>query len=134
MAEDLDEKPCSALEALGDHRADSVDMVALQDAFPQIFETFVGMGEYHILSSLESAGFDEERAIRNLKAKIRQSKVLGINLKAATRIEQQQFIEKRESVVKVCARPLPPHPLPPCPHHTRACARNICYILYRSGA
>ena len=98
-------EPQTALEILGDHNADSVDIETLKVCFPAIFATFADLGEWQILSALEGAFMDEKRATRNLKAKIKQAKELGVDLKAAERIQNQKFIQKREAADKVRSAP-----------------------------
>lgn len=47
----------------------SVDLVALRECFPNIFECFETMSAWSILSALEATQMDENKAIRNIKAK-----------------------------------------------------------------
>ena len=90
----------SALERLGDNNPDSVDMETLRACFPKVFETFPDEPEWRILEALEAANMDDKKAVRNLKAKIKQAKQLGIDLQSAERNERRQFIDKRDSAMK----------------------------------
>ena len=90
--------PQSQLEMIGDTNPDSVDLDTLKACFPEIFASFAELGEWQILAALEGACMDEKRATRNLKAKIKQTKNLGVGLAAAERIQNQKYIQKREAV------------------------------------
>ena len=73
----------SEVQKLGDESAvdGAVDIPTLKCCFPKVFEVFKDREDWVILGALEAAGMDEAKAIRNLKAKIRQAKQLGLDLK-----------------------------------------------------
>ena len=83
-----------------DNEPDSVDMSTLKECFPAIFKTFSDMPEWTVLAALESASMDEKRAIRNLKAKRKAVKELGVDFKSAEKLEHKVYIEKREVAEK----------------------------------
>jgi hypothetical protein len=121
----------SEVQKLGDDSAvdGTVDIPTLKCCFPKVFEVFKDREDWVILGALEAAGMDEAKAIRNLKAKIRQAKQLvrhpvleprtsrprrdrhaathaceprlgqGLDLKAAEKNEQRQFVDKRHAAV-----------------------------------
>mgnify|MGYP005711425497 FL=1 len=68
----------SEVQKLGDDSAvdGAVDIPTLKCCFPKVFEVFKDREDWVILGALEAAGMDEAKAIRNLKAKIRQAKQL----------------------------------------------------------
>ena len=59
--DEIEVVPQTALETLGDHNPDSVDIETLKACFPAIFATFADLGEWQILSALEGAFMDEKR-------------------------------------------------------------------------
>ena len=91
----------SEVQKLGDDSAvdGAVDIPTLKCCFPKVFEVFKDREDWVILGALEAAGMDEAKAIRNLKAKIRQAKQLGLDLKSAEKNEQRQFIDKRHAAM-----------------------------------
>eukprot|EP00966_Prymnesium_polylepis_P211970 4909682-Prymnesium_polylepis.1 len=90
----------SAEDPPQDNDPDSVDMPTLKACFPSIFRTFADLPEWTVLAALEGAGMDEKRATRNLKAKRKAVKDLGVTLKSAEKLERQVFVEKREVAEK----------------------------------
>ena len=119
----------SEVQKLGDDSAvdGAVDIPTLKCCFPKVFEVFKDREDWVILGALEAAGMDEAKAIRNLKAKIRQAKQLvcrtglehpgladprqyathrfeprlgqGLDLNSAEKNEQRQFVDKRHAAV-----------------------------------
>lgn len=77
----------SSLQRLGDTCEDSVDPAIMRECFPNLFKTFPDVPDHTLLSALNGAGMDEKKAIRNLKAKVRAAKALGVDLQTAERNE-----------------------------------------------
>ena len=69
----------SEVQKLGDESAvdGAVDIPTLKCCFPKVFEVFKDREDWVILGALEAAGMDEAKAIRNLKAKIRQARCVA---------------------------------------------------------
>jgi hypothetical protein len=79
----------------------SVDLVALRECFPNIFECFETMSDWTILAALEATQMDEDKAIRNLKAKLKVRSIRDLEFSSS--------------------HPTPPGRVPPCPPCSCVC-------------